>query len=411
MDRTAPRITRLSRRQALTGGLALASLPLPFVRAQAATPIRIGFAAPISSPYAEEALEMVRGANVAVSMFNDAGGLAGRPAELLVRDFRLNPKVAAAGTLDLIKSRIDFMTGGLSPGVMLAINNVTKQHNILFNGISQSNQIISRPAWAPTTFHEGPTPHMSSQAIGDFAYPEFGDKVAFLAVDYATGHELVAGLKLAAKAHGVTPVAEVYHPLGTTDFTPFLEKIAAAKPTLLFLCNYGPDQQFSVQQAAWMGFKKNMKLAVPVISMTARLAAGSEAYEDVIGAVGYYWRLEDEIASANTFNRRFREMHDGRVPTDYAALGFAAPMAVLTAAKAAGSVATPKLIKAMEALKYDLYKGPEYYRACDHQAAQALYIVESRFTVDVADRDVFSIVKSYPTSESYMESCAAEGHK
>ena len=51
-------------------------------------------------------------------------------------------------------------------------------------------------------------------------------------------------------------------------------------------------------------------------------------------------------------------------------------------------------------MKYDLYKGAEYYRACDHQAVQALYIVESRFTVDAADRDVFSIVKTYPADEA-----------
>ncbi len=411
MARTAPRIARLSRRQALTGGLALASLPLPFVRAQAATPIRIGFGVPISSPYAEEALEMVRGAGVAVSMFNDAGGLAGRHAELLVRDFRLNAKVAIAGTQELIKGGVDFLSGGLSPGVMLAINNVAKQHNILFNGVSQSNQIVAAPAWGRTTFHEGPTPHMSSHVLADYAFPEFGQRVAFLAVNYATGHELVAGFKEAGKAHKMETVAEVYHPLGTTDFTPFLEKIAAAKPSIVIICNYGPDQQFSVQQADWMGLKKSAKVAVAVISMTARLAAGSKAYEDVIGAVGYYWKLEDTVPSANTFNRRFRQDHGGRVPTDYAALGFAAPMAVLTAAKAAGSVATPKLIAAMEALKYDLYKGPEYYRACDHQAVQALYIVESRFTVDAADRDVFSIVKTYPTNEAYLATCASEGHK
>jgi len=411
MARTAPRIARLTRRQALTGGLALASLPLPFVRARAATPIRIGFGVPISSPYAEEALEMVRGADVAVSMFNDAGGLDGRHAELLVRDFRLNPKVAAAGTLELIKDHVDFMAGGLSPGVMLAINNVAKQHNILFNGVSQSNQIVSAPAWARTTFHEGPTPHMSSQVLADYAFPEFGQRVAYLAVNYATGHELVSGFKAAGQAHKMETVAEIYHPIGTTDFTPFLEKIAAAKPSIVIFCNYGPDQQLSVQQADWMGLKKSAKLAVAVISMTARLAAGSTAYEGVIGAVGYYWKLEDTVPSADRFNRRFRQDHGGRVPTDYAALGFAAPMAVLTAAKAAGSVATPKLVAAMEALKYDLYKGPEYYRACDHQAVQALYIVESRFTIDAADRDVFSIVKTYPTNEAYLATCAHEGHK
>ncbi len=411
MTGTASRFPRLSRRQALAGGLAVASLPLPFMRARAAAPIRIGFPVPLSSPYANEAIEMVRGARTAVAMFNDQGGLDGRPAELMVRDFRMEPHGAPAGALELIKSGADFITGALSPGVQLGINEVTKKHDILFNAISQSDAIVATPAWGPTTFHEGPTPHMSSHVLGDYAYPQYGNRVAFLAVDYSVGKNLVRGLKSVGERFGIKPVAEVYHPIGTTDFTPYLAKIAAAKPTLVFFCNYGPDQQYSVQQADWAGFKHTMKIAVPVISMTARLEAGAEAYEGVIGCAAYYWRLEDHIASANSFNRRFRELNEGRVPTDYGALGFAGPMAVLTAAKAARSVATAKLTEAMLAMKYDIYKGQQYYRHCDHQAVQAMLILESRFTVDASDRDVFTILKSYPADEAYLASCAAEGHK
>ncbi|MBW4091469.1 MAG: ABC transporter substrate-binding protein [Proteobacteria bacterium] len=410
-SRLAPIPVRsVSRRRALAGGLAVASLP--FVRARAAgAPIRIGFPVPLSSPYANEAIEMVRGARTAIAMFNDAGGLAGRQADLVVRDFRMDPRIAIADMPELLKSGVDFLSGGLSPAVQLAINAAAHKHDILYNALSQSDQIVAMPAWAPTTFHEGPTPHMSSHALGSYAFPQFGDRVAFLAVNYSVGKELVAGLKSVGKAHGITPVAEVYHPVGTTDFTPYLKRIAAAKPSIVFFCNYGPDQQYAIQQATWAGLKSSAKLAVPVISMTARLAAGSEAYEGVIGCASYYWRLEDTIASANRFNRRFRELNEGRVPTDYAALGFAGPMTLLTAAKQAGGTSTAQVRAAMLAMKYDLYKGPEYYRACDHQAVQAMLVLESRFTVDAADRDVFNIVKSYPGSEAMLAACATEGHK
>lgn len=412
MTGTAHRLARLSRRQALASGLAVASLPLPFVRARAAAPIRIGFPVPLSSPYANEAIEMVRGARIAVAMFNDAGGLNGQPAELVIRDTQLETKISGTVTRDLIvKDRVDFVTGGLSAADQIAINAVAKQHKVLFNSVSESDQIVALPDWAPTTFHEAPTPHMMSHVVADYAFPEYGKRVAFLTADYAFGHQLVDGLKLAGKKFGIEPVIEVKHRVGTTDFTSDLKQIAAAKPTVLMLCNYGPDQQYAAQQATWMGFKNEMKIVAPVMSMTARLAAGSEAYEGVLGGASYYWKLEDSVASANTFNRRFREMHQGRVPTAYGALGFAGPMTVLTAAKSAGSIATDKLIEAMQGMKYDLYKGPEFYRACDHQAVQSLLIVESRFTVDASDRDVFSIVKTYPASETYLASCASLGHK
>jgi branched-chain amino acid transport system substrate-binding protein len=147
-----------------------------------------------------------------------------------------------------------------------------------------------------------------------------------------------------------------------------------------------------------------------VLSFTERLALGPEAYEGVLGGTSYYWRLEDTIASARQFNDRFRLMNDGRVPSDYGALGFAGVMTVLTAARNAGSIATDELIPAMQGMKYDLYKGPQYYRVCDHQSVQSVLIVESRPTSSPNDLDVFNIVQIDPADEAMLRSCAAEGH-
>ena len=128
----------LTRRAALATAL---SLPALSVRAQTA-PIRIGFPTPLTGAFGAEAQDQVRAAELAVAQFNASGGLAGRMAELLVRDDRLNPGEAATRTLELIeKDKADFIVGGLSAAVQLAINNVTKQRRILFNSISQSDAI------------------------------------------------------------------------------------------------------------------------------------------------------------------------------------------------------------------------------------------------------------------------------
>ena len=71
-------------------------------------------------------------------------------------------------------------------------------------------------------------------------------------------------------------------------------------------------------------------------------------------------------------------MYDGKVPTDYGALGYGGVRTVLTAVKNAGSVDTDKVIAAMEALKYDFYKGPQYYRKCDHQSVQSVLVIQSK---------------------------------
>jgi len=402
----------VSRRQVLGGGLALATVAAPFVRANAATPIRIGFPVPLTGPYEQEALDMLRGAHTAVAMFNEQGGLNGRPAELLMRDDELNPVRAAEVTRALIANdHVDFVTGGLSASVQLAINKVTKAARVVFNSISQSDAIVALPDWSPYTFHEALTPHTTSQVVGQYVFSRYNKRVAFLAADYAFGNEMVRGFEAAGRQFNINVVATVRHPVGMTDFSPLLDQIVAAKPDILVFCNFGDDQEFSVQQAGWLGLKKSMLFVAPILVFDARLDAGSEAYEGVLGGTSYYWRLEDSVPSAAAFNRKFRALTEGRVPSDYGALGFAGVMTVLTAARSAGTIASAKLIEAMRGMKFDLYKGPEHYRTCDHQAVQSVLIINNRSTDKANDMDVFNIVEIQPPAEEQLESCAALRHK
>ena len=87
-----------TRRKIIAGAAAAAAVsPFSFniARAQGA-PIRIGFPVPLTGPYGVEAQDQVRCAELAIKEFNDAGGLKGRKAELLVRDDKLNPGEAAS---------------------------------------------------------------------------------------------------------------------------------------------------------------------------------------------------------------------------------------------------------------------------------------------------------------------------
>lgn len=400
--------SNIRRRQVLGGGAALVALAAPMVRARAAEPIRIGFPVPLTGPYQEEALDMLRGAHAAIAMFNEQGGLAGQTAQLLERDDQLDAGVATEVTRDLITNQhVAFITGGLSASVQLAINRVAKDAKVIFNSISQSDAIVAPPNRSHYTFHEALTPHATAQAVAHTVFATHGKRVAFLVANYAFGHEMVAGFKAAGKHYGIKVVANVRHPLGTDDFRPFLEEIAKARPNVLVLCNFGYDQRNAVQQATWLGLKKDMKLVAPVLDFTERLDVGSTPYQGVVGGTSYYWRLEDHIASARTFNNRFRAMNDGRVPSDYGALGFAGVMTVLTAARQAGTMATDKVIGAMRGMKYDLYKGPEHYRPCDHQAIQSALIVESRDTSSASDMDVFKIIHIDPPNEAMFQSCSA----
>lgn len=399
----------ITRRTLLAASAATLAAPA-IVRAQGAT-IKIGFPVPLTGPYGTEAADQVRCAQIAIDQFNDEGGLNGQKAELLVRDDKLNPGEAATRTIELIeKDQVNYIVGSLSASVQLAVNNITKQRKVLFNSISQSDQIDALPDWSRYTFHEAMTPHLTAGAVGRYAFGKFGKKVVFLSADYAYGAEMVDGFKAAGKAANIEILAELKAPLGTTDFSTILPRIQSLKPDVLCVCNFGRDQQISLRQATDFGLKRTTKIVAPIMLFTARQAAGPQAFEGVVGGTSYYWGVESTIPSAKAFNALYAKGNPGKYPSDYGALGYAGVRSVLMAVKQAGSTDTEKVVDVLATLKYDTYKGPQHYRECDHQSVQSVFIIESKSTNMANPSDVFTVLQTDPASEDDLVSCKDEGH-
>ena len=399
------------------GGAAATAAATPFWinigHAQPKVPIKVGFPVPLTGPFGTEAQDQVRCAEIAIKEFNDGGGLDGRMAELLVRDDKLNPGEAATRTLELIeKDKINFVVGSLSAAVQLSVNNVCKERGVIYNSISQSDAINEVKDFSKYTFHEALNPHMTTTAVARYVIPKFGKRVAFLVPDYAFGHEMLRGFQRAGKEFGMETLTDIRFPLGTSDYSSFFPRIQALKPNILCMINFGRDQLNGVKQAHEFGIKQQTKIVTPVLLISARMGAGAEAYEGVVGATSYYWKIEDTVASAKTFNDRYRKAHAGGVPTDYGALGYGGVRTVLAAARNAKTTDTDKVIAAMRALKYDFYKGPQYYRGCDHQSVQSIILVESKRANQIKDKnDVFDIIGNENPSEKVLRSCEELGHK
>jgi branched-chain amino acid transport system substrate-binding protein len=376
------------------------------------TNIKIGFPVPLTGAFSAEAQDQVRAAEIAVKDFNDAGGFMGRKVELLVRDDKLNPGEAATRTLELIeKDKVDFIVGSLSAATQLSINAVTRERKIIFNSISQSDAINEVKDWSPYTFHEALNPHMTAGAVARYAFPKYGKRVVYLTADYAYGQEMVRGFERAGKALGATTLADIRHPIGAADYSSFLPRIQSLNPDVLVMCNFGRDLVNSVKQATDFGIKEKTRIIAPVLLYTSRQAGGADAFDGVVGGTSYYWGMEDTVPAAKTFNDKFRKAHGGAVPSDYGALGYAGIRSVLQAMVDAKSTDSLKVSEAMGRLKYNWYKGDQFYRKCDHQSVQSVIIVESKSKGMKDKNDVFNIVSVEKPDEANLRSCSELGHK
>ena len=407
---------KVTRREFLKGvAVGGAALAVPealrsVIHAAPAESIRIGFPAPLTGAFADEANYMVQGATLAVEEFNRAGGVLGRPVELLVRDDRLSPDEGARRALELIeRERVHFLAGVLSAAVQLAVNEVAKRHRRIFVSTSQSDKIVMPPDFSPWTFHEALTPWMTSTALARYVLREGrGKRVYILYADYAYGQEHTAAWRRVIGEVGATLVGVDPHPLGTTDYSAYLPKIVAARPDVLVLNNFGRDIVNSAKQAVELGLKQRTQIAVPIIPTAAAMEAGPEVLGDVVCASSYWWEILERIPKAKEFNTKFSRRFN-RVPSDYAAYAYSGVRELLEAVQRTGTTDSDRVAKAMEGRRYAHYKDTQYWRVCDHQSVQTIFLLRGRERPR-GPYGLFDIVATVD-GERVIPSCEALGHR
>jgi branched-chain amino acid transport system substrate-binding protein len=374
--------------------------------AQQAGPIKLGFPIPLTGPYGTEAKDQQAGAELAVAEINSQGGVLGRKVELLVRDDKLKADEAARRAKELIESEgVQLMSGVLSASNQLAVNEQCKLHGVPYISVSQANEITMRPDNSIYTYHEALDPHQTTQAVGEYVAKKYGKKWYFLTSDYAYGWQMTDGFRRKGKEFKMVDVGETKHPLGTSDYSSYMPRILAAKPDVLFLDNFGKDLVNSAKQATAFGLKKKMQIVCPILLMSSRMGGGPEAFDGIIGGTSFYWEMNHP--SAKKFVEAFQKMH-GRPPIDYAGYAYSGVKELLSAVNRANSLEAEAIAAAIEGRTYDNYKGKQWWRPCDHQSQQDVFIIKSK--KGKGEYDVFEIIATVSgEKERLLRTCTEVG--
>ena len=379
---------------------------VPRLGAQETGPIKLGFPIPLTGPYGTEAKDQQAGAELAVAEINADGGVLGRKVELLVRDDKLKADEAARRAKELIEGeKVQLMSGVLSASNQLAVNEQCKLQGIPYISVSQANEITMRPDNSIYTYHEALDPHQTTQAVGEYVAKKYGKKWYFLTSDYAYGWQMTDGFRRRGKEFKAVDVGETKHPLGTSDYSSYMPRILSAKPDVLFVNNFGKDQINSIKQATDFGLKKKMQIVCPVLLMSSRMGGGPEIFDGVIGGTSFYWEMDHP--SAKKFVEAFRKMH-GRPPIDYAGYAYSGVKELLSAVNRAKSLDPEAIAAAIEGRTYDNYKGKQWWRPCDHQSQQDVFIVRSK--KGKGEYDVFQLIATVSgDKERLLRTCIEVG--
>jgi branched-chain amino acid transport system substrate-binding protein len=407
-------MSRMNRRAFLgTTATGAATLAFPHVlRGQTKEPFRIGFPLPLTGPFAAIASDMQRGGQLAAEELNAGSGILGRKVELLFRDDQLKPAVGAQRTKELIENeKVVAIVGGLAAHVQMAINEQTKKSKILFISTSQSDEISAKPDTSPITFHEALNPTITSRALGNWTAQNLGKKWWIVYADYAWGKQNNAVLTETLKKNGGTLVGSTPYPLGSAEFSAHLPKIQAAKPEVLMSVTPGADNVAFLKQVISFGMKKQMKIAQPLHWISQAKEGGPDLYQDVYGAMNFYWELQDTIPQAKKFVEASMKKFN-QPPGDYGAYAYNGVLEVARGSELAKSTDAEAVAKALRANPvYDHYKGKQWWRTCDNKSMQDLWIMRGREPGKVkGDWGLLEIVSRIPANEELDRTCAEKGH-
>lgn len=378
--------------------------------------IKVGFVSGFNSPYGIVVKNQFKGAQLAVEEVNKAGGVLGRTVVLIEKDDQMKVDLAAAITKELIeKDTVDLLIGTLSAATAIEANKVARAAGIPFICVNQVNAVTNAENLGPYTFHEGFSAYMNSQLAGKWGFEHLGKRWFFMVPDYTWGYESYESYQIILKKLGGEDLGVAKVPLGAKeeDYAKHFPEILKLKPDVLAVTNFGSDQINFIRATHKAGIKKEISTMLTLSDIAIAEVVGPEELVGMYWGTHFYWGIQDHIPSAKKFVTAFRERFDGEYPTGYAGYAYSATLEFLTAAEAAGGypIDYNKMAKFLEGRTYDHYKGKQWWRPCDHQSFQDLYMLKFKGPEEATHKyDIGEILGTVPWDLEIERSCESLGH-
>jgi len=371
--------------------------------------VKYGTMHPLTGAYSVLGRDQQRATELAVSEWNAKGGVLGHKIVWVSRDDQLNGAVALRRAKELVEEeKCDFIGGTLSGAISLAINEFACKNKIPYVAYCQSDMVLgSDQCKFGAAFMV--IPYMAALAVSKYAFDNIGKKWFAITADYRWGHSLLEGWMWQSEQVGGQFLGNVYVPLGTSDFSTYYAKIMAANPDFIVMNNLGADQTAAIKQANELGLTKKMKIVCTKTAMHTIKELASAYDENVMGGMTFFWKLQDKYATTKKFVENYMKKFGDPVEQDGES-GYVATNVLFMAMEKAGTVTDKeKIMKAMEGIKYELTKGPEYVRACDRQRVQSYLLIKGK-GAKAKDWDIADIIAEIP-GEQIIMSCEDNAKK
>jgi branched-chain amino acid transport system substrate-binding protein len=342
--------------------------------AQAKTPVKVGVVAIRAGIAAPVGAAGLRGTEWWAERVNKAGGILGRPVQLVVEE-ESNPKDTVERYRKLVlQEKVEVVLGGISTGVTLALAGVAEDLGtpwLSWDGTTQKGveETMPKTKWSFRSVDN----EVEAIAGGILTAKYFkGVKtIAGINNDYSYGHDCWQSYQAVLKKLGmdVKPVVELFPKLGTNDFTSHIATIQQAKPDLLMTSFWSGDATILMKQATAVGLFKTTKAVFTTAGGVHDSLKKEFTPEGIL--LGYNTMYFDDpkgSALLKQFVREYKAKHNEYPPYECDHAYFCAEswkVAVEKAAKGGQWPGKADVVKALEGLEIESLSGKRSWRE-DH---------------------------------------------
>jgi branched-chain amino acid transport system substrate-binding protein len=368
--------TGLSRRTLLArsakAGVVLASsFAAPALLAQTRAPLRLGILNSFTGAIAYAAENNLD----AMGLYFDSIGwtVAGRKIELIKEDDQFNPQVGLQKAKKLLENdNVDMLVGVQASNVALAVLNYAKQKKAFYVVTGAGADVIT---WErnPYVFRTSLSAWQLSAPMAEWVCDNLAKEIVLTGSDYAGGRDVIAEFRVPFVKKGGKVIKEIYPPLGTTDFSPYLTDIRSINPPASYDFMPGTDAVRFIQQYHDMGMKQKIPLTGYALIDSLTIKALGKAALDVITSTIYTDTVDNPESQQFVADYRAKYKTYPDLFSDY---GFVAARVIADTLKATNGDTSnkDKLAEAMTKVTFNAPRGPFRFDPITHNPIQDVYI-------------------------------------
>ncbi len=361
--------------------------------AQAKDPVKVGLLSSKSGVFAQQGEEVIRAIKFAIEEANAKGGVDGRKVEVAEADDEGTPDAGRRVGEKLARDGYNLLIGAIPSSISLALGPNLERWDAAYFVVASKSDKITGDSCKPRMFRTNHSDAMDIAMIAEWAKGFKEKTFASMAADYVWGRDSAESFAKAVKAQGKEVKLQLYAPLGTKDFSPFIAQLKEAKVDAIWVAETGRDAIAFVKQAAEFGLIPQTKLIGHSLILNFMINGTDKLLEGTPGTTGYTPDIDNprNKAFVAAWKAKFN-----RLPTDNEGQAYNGAQVMFEGVRLAKSVKPADVSKALSGAKLDTIYGPGLtMRAADNQLVLPNFVGRAK----VADGVLRPVIEqSYPAS-------------